>query len=126
MRWLPVLLLLWACGGQEAEPAGPEVPAPGRVVVENRTPFAVEVAFLDGGGRVVRSQVAAGAAGEVSAGLLPGGSEWTFDLVLLLPPEQGYRVRRKARILVAGEVRLVAALADPGDVFSLAFGGAGP
>ena len=123
MRWLAALLLLFGCGGQRVAPQAP-LPQEGRVLVENQTPYAVEVVFLDGAGRIVRSQVASGGVGEVSGGLLPGGSEWTFDLVLLLPPEQGFRVRRKARVVVAGEVRLRVALADAQDLFSLEFGAA--
>jgi hypothetical protein len=85
----------------------------------------VEVSYLSGGGEIVRTRVEAGQVGEVSGGPLPGGTEWTFDLVLLLPAEEGYRVRRKARIAIAGEVRLRARLADPQDAFSLEFGPAG-
>ena len=121
-----VLLLALGCGGDAAAPT-PAVPAPaaGRVMMANQTPYPVEVAYLDGEGRIVRTEVAPGGVGEVSGGLLAGGSEWTFDLVLLLPSEQGYRVRRKATVMVAGDVRLQAALADPQDPFSLEFGPAG-
>lgn len=126
MRGLVLFLLLAAgCGGAKTSPAGPPQPAEGRVVLENQTGYGVEVGFLDGEEHIVRTQVAAGQTAEVSGGALPGGTEWIFDLVLLLPAEAGYRVRRKARVTIAGEVRLRASLGDPADPFSLAFGRAG-
>jgi hypothetical protein len=121
-RLAALLLALAACGSGEGGPAAPPPPEDGRVLLENRTGHAVEVVYLNGGGEIVRTRVEAGQVGEVSGGSLPGGTEWTFDLVLLLPAEEGYRVRRKARIAIAGEVRLRARLADPGDPFSLEFG----
>lgn len=126
MRGLDLLLLLAiGCSGAKSSPSGPPQPAAGRVVLENQTGYGAEVVFLDGGEHLVRTQVAAGQVGEISGGALPGGTEWTFDLVLLLPAEEGYRVRRKARVLIEGEVRLRASLEDPKDPFSLRFGRAG-
>ncbi|MBI2506144.1 MAG: hypothetical protein HYW07_23250 [Candidatus Latescibacteria bacterium] len=123
MKGLAALLLVAAgCGGGASPPAGPPQPGEGRVMLENQTGYAVEVAFLDAREQIVRTQVAPGQVAEVSGGVLPGGTEWTFDLVLLLPEEQGYRVRRKARVRIEGEVRLRASLPDPEDPFSLQFG----
>jgi hypothetical protein len=124
MRWLAALLLLAGCGGKAGAPAAPPPPGEGRVLLDNQTEYAVEVVYLNGEQEIVRTQVAQGQVGEVSGGLLPGGTEWTFDLVLLLPNEAGYRVRRKAKVRIAGEVRLRASLADPGDPFSLQLAGA--
>lgn len=126
MRGLATLLLVVAgCGGEANPPGAPLPPDEGRVLLENQTGYAVEVVYLDGGGNIVRTRVEPGQVGEVSRGLLPGGTEWTFDLVLLLPAEEGYRVRRKARVLIEGEVRLRARMGDAQDPFSLEFGRAG-
>lgn len=91
-------------------------------MLENQTAYGVEVVFLDGEEHLVRTQVKAGQVQEVSGGSLPGGTAWTFDLVLLLPAEMGYRVRRKVEVLIEGEVQLRASLEDPLDPFSLRFG----
>lgn len=126
MSWLAALLLAMAgCGSGKGVPAAPPPPEEGRVLLDNQSGYAVEVVYLDGGGNIVRTRVEAGQVGEVSGGLLPGGTEWTFDLVLLLPAEEGYRVRRKARVIIEGEVRLRASLGDPEDPFSLEFGRVG-
>lgn len=123
MNWPALLFLaMAACGSGKAVPAAAPPPAVGRVLLENQTGYAVEVVYLNGGGEIVRTRVESGEVREVSGGLLPGGTEWTFDLVLLLPAEQGYRVRRKARVLVDGEVRLRARLGEAQDPFSLEFG----
>lgn len=120
--WALVLLLALSCGkgAQSAAPtSAPEAPREGRVLLDNQTGYALEVAYLDAAERIVRTRVKSGGLGEVSGGLLPGGSEWTFDLVLLLPAELGYRVRRKAVVRIDDEIRVRARLSDPEDPFSL-------
>ena len=128
---LPLLALLLACGGGgEAplepgpDPVPPEgMPAEGRVYLDNRTPFAVESAYLDslgpGAARIRRVEVAAGASGDIGARLLPAGADVEFDLAIEIEPGRA-RVRRKARVEVDGEVRLALLQPDAADVFSLA------
>jgi hypothetical protein len=96
---------------------------PGTVVVDNQTPYALEVAYVDSAAgavpRIVRTQVEPGQRGQVSAGILPGGWEVEFDLVLLLPVEQGFRVRRKWAVRIDGDLTLRVRLAGEGDPFSV-------
>lgn len=126
---LPLLALLLACGGGgekplEPDPVAPEeMPADGRVYLENRTSFAVESAYLDslgpGAARIRRVEVAAGASGDIGARLLPAGAGVEFDLAIEIEPGRA-RVRRKTWVQVDGEIRLALLQLDPADVFSLA------
>lgn len=121
-----LFLLLGGCGGEQAAapPAEPQF-RDGGVALDNQTPYAVEVAYLDPQAQIVRVRVEAGQRRAVAEAALPGGLEVEFDLVLLLPPEAGYRVRRKTKVQVDGEVVLRARLEDPEDPFTLQFGVAG-
>ena len=130
---------LWAisaCGGSEKgtdspgtdPPDGGEPPADtahedGRVFLENMTDYGIEVAYLnrvvEGEPRIMRTVVAAGESGDIGQELLPGGREVEFDFVLLLPEDRGFRVRRKAQILVDGDVVLRISLETADDPFSV-------
>ena len=135
--WLLGMATLWvlsACGGsgKGTDPAGTDPPddeppgatyLDGRVFLENLTDYGIEVAYLNtaipGEPRIMRTVVAAGESRDVGQELLPGGGEVEFDLVLLLPEDQGFRVRRKAQILVDGDMVLRVSLAAPEDPFSI-------
>ena len=116
-----------ACGGGgTAVVVGPDNGSPpedGSLRVDNRTPFAVEVAYLRTGEQdeaaVVRAVVGPGERQEVGGGTLGAGTELKLDLVLMVPPEQGLRVRRKASVTIDGDVEVILALEDPSDPFSL-------
>lgn len=125
MSGLAILLAAWlaGCGGEQgAEPPTAPQFQEGRVLLDNQTGYAVEVAYLNPRARIVRSRVEAGQRQDVALEVLPGGLEVEFDLVLLLPPEAGFRVRRKARVQIDGEVLLRARLEDPADPFTLQVG----
>ena len=128
-----LLLLGWllACGGPDkgtgGEP-GPDPPPPemfrdGRVMLDNQTLYPVEVTYLNEvraeAPRIVRTRVGSGSLQDVSREVLPGGLEIELDLVLLLPREQGYRVRRKAEVTVDGEMVVRVSLEDASDPFSV-------
>ena len=128
---LCLVALLSACGGSgttagpsQPEPNGPppSEPQDGRVVLHNETVYAAAIAYLALTGpdapTLVRRTVAAGQKGEISRGPLPGGLEVEFDIVLLLPPETGFRIRRKATARIDGEVTLRLHLRQADDPFS--------
>ena len=115
-----------ACGGGgtdvvDPDPGGP--PADGSVRVDNRTPYEVEAAHLrvgeQGEAAIVRAVVGPGERRDVGGGRLSAGTELKLDLVLMVPPEQGLRVRRKASVTIDGDVEVILALEDPSDPFSL-------
>ena len=119
-----------ACGGNGGEevvdpvdPGDGGPPADGSVFVENRTSFDVEVAYLrpgeEGEAAIVRSVVEAGQRRDVGMGPLPAGTELKLDLVLMVPPGQGLRVRRKASVTVDGDVDVILELEDEAEPFSL-------
>lgn len=115
-----------ACGGGGTDIFDPENGAPseyGSVLVDNRTPFAVEVAHLRVGEQdeaaVVRAVVGPGERRDVAGGSLSAGIELKLDVVLLVPPDQGLRVRRKASVIIDGDVEVILELLDPSDPFSL-------
>ena len=103
----------------------PPAPREGRIVVDNQTGFALEVAFLNEADPkapvIVRTRVESGEREDVSRGLLPAGMTVELDLVLLVAEGEGFRVRRKAQVTVDGEVVLTVSLADPEDPFSLSY-----
>ncbi len=116
-----------ACGGgggtDIVDPENGAPPEDGSVLVDNRTPFAVEVAHLRVGEQdeaaVVRAVVGPGERRDVAGGSLNAGTELKLDLVLLVPPDQGLRVRRKASVAIDGDVEVILVLPDPSDPFSL-------
>ena len=115
---------LSSCGGETpGDVVGPPEPREGRVVVDNQTGFALEVAFLNEADplapAIVRTRVEAGESQDVSRALLPGGMSVELDLVLLVPDGEGFRVRRKAQVTVDGDVVVTVRLADPEDPFSV-------
>ena len=130
---LPLLLVfLGACGGSDKGTGPGDVEPPngdpgrqtsGRVFLDNRTAYGVEVAYLntqrEDEPRIVRTVIEAGATGDIGQEVLPGGVEVEFDLVLLIPPEEGFRVRRKAQILIDGDVVLQMRLEIADDPFSV-------
>lgn len=127
-RWLgpAAAAAMLACGGGGTDIVDPENGAPpedGSVLVDNRTPFAVEVAYLRVGEQdeaaVVRAVVGPGERWDAGGGSLSAGTELKLDLVLLVPPEQGLRVRRKASVAIDGDVEVILELPDPSDPFSL-------
>jgi hypothetical protein len=56
----------------------------------------------------------------ISDGELSAGTQVEFDLVLQIPTSEGLRVRRKAKIVVDGDIIVTAVLVDELDPFSLA------
>ena len=128
-----LLLLGWllACGGSDKgtgggpgpDPTPPEEFRDGRVMVDNQTLYPVEVIYLNevraDAPRIVRTQIGSGSLQDVSREVLPGGLELELDLVLLLPREKGYRVRRKAQVTIDGEVIVRLSLEVAGDPFSV-------
>lgn len=130
-RSLMLLTWLLACGGSDKGTGGgpgPDPPPPkvfrdGRVMVDNQTLYPVEVTFLNevraDAPRIVRTRVGSGSIQDVSREVLPGGLDLELDLVLLLPPEKGYRVRRKAEVTIDGEVVVRLSLEVASDPFSV-------
>ncbi|MBT6147234.1 MAG: hypothetical protein HOH74_17490 [Gemmatimonadetes bacterium] len=114
-----VLQLLSGCGGSDS--AGSENPPeerlPGSVAVDNRTAWGLEVAWLsesdEAGPQILRTVVPAGELQRLHDEPLPAGTELALDLVILVPPETGPRVRRKATVQVDGD--RVVLVRVPGD-----------
>ena len=118
------------CGGDgEGDDAPGDVVGPGvrdgRVWVDNRTGYALDVAYLNdvdpGAPIIVRTRVEAGDLRDVTGAVLPAGTEIELDVVLLVPESEGFRVRRKAQASIDGDVVITAQLEDPGDPFSVTF-----
>ncbi len=123
------VVLLSCGGGGDGDVVGPLSQAQdGRVVVDNQTGYALEVAFLNetdpAAPAIVRTRVEAGERQDVSRTLLPAGTVVELDLVLLVADGEGFRVRRKAQVTVDGEVVVTVRLADPEDRYSLTTTGA--
>ena len=133
---IPIALLLLAlagatgCGGDGKEgnggpPPGPVNggPAPGRILLENSTPYAIQVAYLNevdpADARVIRTEVDPGERSDVGLEELPGGWIVVLDLVLVLADPEGNRVRRKANVTVDGDVVVRVKLKDSSDPFSV-------
>ena len=111
-RWL-VLMCLAACSGGNGVDPGDQPPnevvaQAGRVLLDNQLPYEVETAYLNRVDvdlpRIVRSTVLAGQRQDVSGEVLPAALEVEFDLVVLVPSAQGFRLRRKALVQVDGDV----------------------
>lgn len=125
--WL-VLMCLAACSGDSsvdpgAQPPDEVVAQAGRVLLDNQLPYEVETAYLNRVDvdlpRIVRSTVLAGQRQDVSGEVLPAALEVEFDLVVLVPSAQGFRLRRKVLVQVDGDVLvrlLVAAGAELADL----------
>ncbi len=125
LHGLCLAVFLVACGGSSAptDPTDPTgTPRDGRVVLQNETVYAAEITYLARTGAdaptLVRRRVGAGQSGEISRGPLPGGLQVEFDIVLLLPPETGFRIRRKASARIDGDLILRLYLDQQGDPFS--------
>ena len=109
---------------------GENPPAPmereGHIFVENRTDYPLEIAYLDrrqvDDWQIVRLRYAPGQRQRVSDRVWPAGFEIELDAALVLPAEVGFRVRRKAKLVVDGDVELVFSLEDD-DPFSAHFSG---
>ena len=124
--------VLFACSGDKT-PAAPDEPGEGpdgsgqpesgRVFIENQTPYVVEVAFVDSftsrDPGIVRSLVGVGERRDISAGLLPADTEVEFDLAFRIPADEDYRIRRKAKVRIDGEMVVVVRLETADDPFSL-------
>lgn len=122
-----LLVVLTACGGGDDDRGmGTDVGLgevlPGNVSVDNRTPWDVEIAWLwvgeDGEAQVRRVSVPAGQVMGLTDAPLAAGAQLTLDLVLLVPPETGPRVRRKAEVRVDGD-RIVVVQASADDPFGV-------
>jgi|TARA_B100000959_G_C14875343_1_gene580184 hypothetical protein len=99
------------------------VPEAGQVSLANQTSYDMESAYLhvdETGERIFRRDIAVGATVSISDGELSAGVEVEFDLVLQVPSSEGLRVRRKATVVVDGDITLVAELTEEGEPFSLA------
>ena len=119
------------CGGGDGKegnggpPPGPVngEPAAGRILLENTTPYAIQVAYLNEvdpvDARVIRTEVAPGDRSDVGLEQLPGGLTVVLDLVLVLADSEENRVRRKANVTVDGDVVVRVELKDPADPFSV-------
>ena len=132
-RWLLLGLVCWAAcggGGKAVDPGvdPPDPPdtgdaRPGRVRLDNQLPYEVEVAYLnrvdDDVPRVVRTSVDAGARQDVSGEMLPAAMEVEFDLVVLVPPQEGFRLRRKALAQIDGDVLVQLLLAAGAELTDL-------
>lgn len=115
-------------GGREGNggpPPGPVngEPDAGRILLDNSTPYAIQVAYLNevdpADVRVVRTEVAPGERSDVGREELPGGLTVVLDLVLELADPEENRVRRKANVTVDGDVVVRVELEDPADPFSV-------
>ncbi len=118
------------CGGDGGEgnggpPPGPAngEPAPGRILLENSTPYAIQVAYLNevdpADARVIRTEVDPGERSDVGLEELPAGWAVVLDLAIVLADPEGNRVRRKANVTVDGDVVVRVELKDPADPFSV-------
>ncbi len=118
------------CGGGGKEgnggpPPGPDngEPAAGRILLQNSTPYSIQVAYLNEvdpvDARVIRTEVAPGERSDVGLEELPGGWTVVLDLVLVLADSEENRVRRKANVTVDGDVVVHVELKDPADPFSV-------
>lgn len=130
MRWLGALGIVWfiglcACSGgsDAAGPTPPPSPQVGRISLENRTAFAVTATYVDRrdslGAQLVRTRVAAGQRSQLGQDALPVGLELEIDLVVEVPPGQGFRVRRKVLVQVEGDTSVVVEQPDEADLFSI-------
>ena len=134
MRALALLAgcVLFACGGDKSamkpddpgeSPDGAGSPEPGHVFMENRTPYVVEVAFVDSftssAPGIVRSVVGVGERQDISAGPLPAATEVEFDLAFRISAAEEYRIRRKAKVRIDGETVVVVRLETADDPYSL-------
>ena len=131
--WWLALLLCLGCGGSGGEPADPDITGPGDgpqqepeagvVRLLNRTTYSIASAYVhidqEEGEHVVRAEIGAGAQGQISEAQLSAGQEVEFDLVLQVPISEGLRVRRKAKLIIDGDMRVTADLSDATDPFSL-------
>ena len=96
--------------GNGAPPPGPDngQPDAGRILLQNSTPYSIQVAYLNevdpADARVVRTEVAPGERSDVGLEELPGGWTVVLDLVLVLADPEENRVRRKANVTVDGDV----------------------
>ena len=71
-------IVLLGCGGSSS---GPKTYEDGRVFVENRTEYELEVTFLNDALEMVKTVVPANAQkAEVSQGVLTGGKKYTFKV----------------------------------------------
>ena len=112
-------------GGNGGPPPGPVNggPAPGRILLENSTPYAIQVAYLNevdpADARVIRTEVDPGERSDVGLEELPGGWAVVLDLVIVPADPEANRVRRKANVTVDGDVVVLVELKDPADPFSV-------
>jgi hypothetical protein len=127
--------VLTACGGTggptQEEPSlsenGSDMPSEGqtagRLLLQNNTLYAIETAYLNevdpDAPLIIRSQIAPGERQDVGQALLPGGWAFELDLVMVVPAEVGFRVRRKALININGGQLVQVRLEDSEDPFSI-------
>ena len=127
--------IVTACGGasgptQEDTPLpddGADIPGgeptAGRLFLQNNTLYVIETAYLNeidpDNPQIVRSQIAPGERQDVGQVLLPAGWVFELDMVVVVPAEVGFRVRRKAQINIDGEQLVQVHLENPDDPFSV-------
>lgn len=131
-----VSCLVWWCvacggggGGMAPDDGNGDSPTPveplseaGEIHLSNHTNYDMESSYLhvdEGGERIVRADAVPGAETMISDGKLSAGTQVEFDLVLQVPTNEGLRVRRKAKIVVDGDIIVTAVLVDEMDPFSL-------
>ena len=128
-----VLIAGWlvACGSNETgvdpQNGDPPIDGPqpdgGRVYLENLTRFVVESTYLNRTDSenplLISVDVDPDQRLDISGQELPGGEEVEFDLVLDVPPDEGFRVRRKASVMVDGDVELQISLEDTQEPFDV-------
>ncbi|MBT4611249.1 MAG: hypothetical protein HOC05_14500, partial [Gemmatimonadetes bacterium] len=109
--------------GNGDSPVDEEPLQAGEIRLANQTNYDMESAYLhvdEDGERIVRAVVVPGTEAIISDGELSAGTQVEFDLVLQIPTSEGLRVRRKAKIVVDGDIIVTAVLVDELDPFSLA------
>lgn len=126
--------VLVACGGasgptQEdpppdngSDPSNGDLVA-GRLFLENNTLYVIETVYLNEVDpeqpQIIRSHVNPGERHDVGRMLLPAGWAFELDVVVLVPAQVGFSVRRKAQILIDGEQVMQVRIEDANDPFSV-------
>ena len=95
----------------------------GHLFLQNDTAYAITTAYLNEIDpyelQIVRSHVAPGERQDVGQGLLPAGVTFELDIVVMVPVNIGFRVRRKAQIYINGEQLVQVYAVDSNDPFSI-------
>ncbi len=114
-----LVLFVWGCGSDGAASPTTDEPAPRQGIVRllNETVWDVEVSWLQqapDGSDIARTTVPAGQQALLTEWPSSPLADLEFDLVLLVAPSTGPRVRRKALVQVNGDQMVILrAGADP-------------